>query len=256
MLPLLAVTLLAVAMPRTIQASGPTEQEKTYLAMYGYWIAMQNGLPQLGLSPEELDAVIAGLKSGAAMDDPPAHAATIGQAMQDYLKKKADAYKPQFLKRLSEEEEKDRKLVEARAAENRAKAASFWKKLENDRTVMKTASGLYYKKTDDGRLPFPTSNDTVTIHYTGTLIDGTVFDSSEKNGGPVTFGLRNVIPGFSEGLQLVGKGGKITLYIPPSLGYGNKEVPGIPPGSTLIFDVEIVDVGQPPAPAAAPRQSL
>jgi FKBP-type peptidyl-prolyl cis-trans isomerase len=85
------------------------------------------------------------------------------------------------------------------------------------------------------------------VNYTGTLIDGTVFDSSERQGKPVEFALNKVIAGWTEGLQKISKGGKIKLYVPPQLAYGDEGRPGIPPGATLIFEIELLDI----TPAAA-----
>jgi len=102
-----------------------------------------------------------------------------------------------------------------------------------------------------GAVPKPT--DTVKVNYTGTLIDGNVFDSSERQGKPIEFALDKVIPGWTEGLQKIGKGGKIKLFVPPKLGYGDDGRPGIPPGSVLVFDVELLDITS-PAAAAAPAK--
>ena len=91
------------------------------------------------------------------------------------------------------------------------------------------------------------------VHYTGTLVDGKVFDSSVQRGEPAEFPLSGVIPGWTEGIQKINKGGKIKLYVPPQLGYGDEGNQGIPPSATLIFDVELLEIKAPaPAAPAAP----
>jgi FKBP-type peptidyl-prolyl cis-trans isomerase FklB len=108
--------------------------------------------------------------------------------------------------------------------------------------VKTTASGLQYKviKTGTGATPKPT--DTVKVHYHGTLIDGTVFDSSVQRGEPVTFPVRGVIPGWTEALQLMKVGDKWQLFIPAKLAYGERGVGPIGPNSTLIFEVELLSI--------------
>ena len=106
-----------------------------------------------------------------------------------------------------------------------------------------TESGLQYRILRRGDGPQPKVSDTVKVHYEGTLADGTVFDSSYRTGRPATFSLGQVIGGWTEGLQLVRRGGMIELVIPPELGYGNQGMPGaIPPGATLHFKVELLDI--------------
>ena len=109
--------------------------------------------------------------------------------------------------------------------------------------VITTASGLQYTLTKEGTGKQPTADSQVSVHYKGQLLDGKVFDSSYDRGQPVEFPLNQVIPGWTEGLQLIKEGGKATLYIPAKLAYGEQGVPGtIPPNSTLIFDVELLQV--------------
>ncbi len=109
--------------------------------------------------------------------------------------------------------------------------------------VQSTASGLQYQVLQPGSGEVhPTATDRVKVHYHGTLIDGTVFDSSVDRGEPITFGLNQVIPGWTEGLQLMVEGEKTRLFIPSELGYGNRAAGKIKPGSTLIFDVELLGI--------------
>lgn len=111
--------------------------------------------------------------------------------------------------------------------------------------VTTTASGLQYEVIQEGTGAQPAATDQVTVHYTGTLLDGTVFDSSVERGQPATFGLNQVIAGWTEGLQLMKEGAKYRFTIPYNLAYGERGAGGqIKPFSTLIFDVELIKVGQ------------
>lgn len=109
--------------------------------------------------------------------------------------------------------------------------------------VTELPSGLQYEVLTEGTGPKPTEFSTVTCHYHGTLIDGTIFDSSVQRGKPAAFPLNMVIKGWTEGLQLMGTGSKWRFFIPPHLGYGARQVgPTIGPNSTLIFDVELISI--------------
>lgn len=109
--------------------------------------------------------------------------------------------------------------------------------------VKVTPSGLQYIITEEGKGASPKATDTVKVHYKGTLIDGTVFDSSIDRGQPIEFPLNGVIPGWTEGLQLMKEGGKATLFIPSSLGYGERGAGGaIGPNQALIFEVQLLEV--------------
>ena len=114
--------------------------------------------------------------------------------------------------------------------------------------VVTTASGLEYQVLTPGSGESPKATDEVTVNYRGTLLDGTEFDSSYKRGQPASFVLGRVIPGWTEGLQLMKPGAKYQLFVPPQLAYDMHARPGIPPGSLLIFEVELLSFkpGQPP----------
>lgn len=109
--------------------------------------------------------------------------------------------------------------------------------------IQTTASGLQYRVVQEGTGATPADTSSVTVHYTGKLIDGTVFDSSLKRGEPTTFGVNQVIAGWTEGLQLMKEGAKYEFYIPSNLAYGERGAGGaIPPYATLIFEVELISV--------------
>ena len=110
--------------------------------------------------------------------------------------------------------------------------------------VVTTASGLQYKVVKAGNGASPKATDLVKVHYHGTLIDGTVFDSSVDRGSPTSFALNQVIKGWTEGLQTMKQGGKTIFYIPPQIAYGERKVGSIPENSTLIFEVELLKVFQ------------
>ncbi|MRI33675.1 peptidylprolyl isomerase [Endozoicomonas sp. OPT23] len=138
------------------------------------------------------------------------------------------------------------KKVQEKLDEDKKKNADFL--LENGKRdgVKTTESGLQYEVVSAGEAdaPKPALEDTVTVHYTGTLVDGSVFDSSVERGQPAKFPLNGVIKGWQEGLQLMPKGAKYKLYIPSELGYGEQSAGSIPPNSVLVFDVELLDIAK------------
>ena len=143
------------------------------------------------------------------------------------------------------EMQKQQEEQAAKMAEVNAKAGEEFL-LENAKRaeVKTTASGLQYEVLTEGSGAKPASTDTVTVHYTGKLIDGTVFDSSVECGEPATFGVTQVIPGWVEALQLMSEGAKYRLYIPSQLAYGPQGAGPIGPNQTLIFDVELISIAK------------
>ncbi len=135
------------------------------------------------------------------------------------------------------------KMNSDKAAANLKAGQDFLAENKQKPGVTETASGLQYEVITAGDGPKPTASNTVTCHYHGTLINGTIFDSSVQRGRPASFPLNQVISGWTEGLQLMAQGSKWRFFIPPHLGYGNRQVgPTIGPNSTLIFEVELIDI--------------
>ncbi|MDX9752026.1 MAG: FKBP-type peptidyl-prolyl cis-trans isomerase [Flavobacteriales bacterium] len=170
------------------------------------------------------DGLRDGLDSSLAMDEE-----TMGAVVQGYMQRMQEEMR-------AEEERK--------GEENLAKGRAFLATNAERKQVKTTASGLQYEVIAEGKGAMPTVDDQVRVHYTGTLIDGTEFDSSVGRGQPAVFGVGQVIPGWVEGLQLMSEGAKYKFYIPSDLAYGPGGAPGgaIPPNSTLIFDVELLEV--------------
>ena len=148
------------------------------------------------------------------------------------------------IRKFFEEMERKQQAAAAAAGEVNAKAGEdFLAKNGQRPEVTTTASGLQYEVLAEGNGATPTAADQVKVHYTGSLIDGTVFDSSVQRGKPATFGVTQVIAGWVEALQLMKAGSKWRLYIPSALAYGPNGAGGvIGPNATLIFDVELLQV--------------
>ena len=134
-------------------------------------------------------------------------------------------------------------LNKGKAKENNQLGQAFMDKNSQIDGVQSTNSGLQYQVLTAGTgTTHPVATDRVRVHYHGTLIDGTVFDSSVDRGEPISFSLNQVIPGWTEGLQLMVEGEKTRFFIPSNLAYGNRAAGRIKPGSTLIFDVELLGI--------------
>lgn len=216
----------------------PTPAEvASYLEIYGWMVGQQAGF-EMGFSDVEKEALMKGLSNAASGAKAPENMKEVFPKMQEYLSAKEKAYRAVMLEKMAEE-----------AKTHIADGEKFLADIAKKDGVQKTASGLYYKIDEPGTGAQPAADDVVNLHYTGKLIDGTVFDSSVERGAPIDLPLYGVIPGFSEGIRLLKEGGKATLYIPANLAYGNQAAGPIPPGSTLVFSVELIKVQPKEAPA-------
>lgn len=190
---------------------------------YAWGLAMGSQLKAMGVKDLDLESYSNAVKAVFKGEEPEMKPEEAQKIINDYLME------------LQEKATKAAKEAGTKfLAENKGKEG-----------VKETASGLQYIVEKEGEGAQPTAEDEVTVHYTGRLLDGTVFDSSVNRGEPATFPLNRVIPGWTEGLQLMKEGGKTVFFIPSDLAYGAQGVPNaIPPHSVLIFEVELLKVNK------------
>ena len=183
----------------------------------------------------------------------------IVRGIKDFVNAEGDFQDPDFVKQFKVDPNQMNGLFN-RYLENRRQGVAAAAKEKSEKfladnakkaDVVTTESGLQYKILEPGNDVKPGPQDTVWVRYKGTLIDGTVFDQVAEDADPIRLTLNRVVPGWTEGLQLVGEGGKIQLFIPSELGYGEQGTQGIPGNSTLLFDVELTKVGKYVEPAPA-----
>jgi FKBP-type peptidyl-prolyl cis-trans isomerase len=199
-------------------------------ALYAIGFALSQNLTTLDLKQEELALVQQGMRDGILGAEEPFD-------VKAFLPKLEQIFDARVQAKIEREREAGLKVVEA------AKAAPG---------AILLPCGAVYQETSTGTGAQPTSTDRVRLHYHGTFHDGKVFDSSVDAGEPAEFALNQVVPCFGEGVASMKVGGKARLTCPPEAAYGEGGRPGILPGSTLIFDVELLDIL--PAPAAPPAE--
>jgi FKBP-type peptidyl-prolyl cis-trans isomerase len=222
----LGALVVALAAPGFAAEEGTADEE----TMYALGVALTQSLQSLHLQPNEVEQVAKGLRdglTGKAKDVDLAQFRTKFQELaQERAKKVADA---------------ERKASEAYLA-----------KAAQQEGAVKTDSGLIYLELVAGTGASPTATDKVKVHYHGTLIDGTVFDSSVERKQPASFRLNGVIKCWTEGVQKMKVGGKSQLICPSDIAYGDRgSPPKINPGATLVFEVELLEIEAAPAPAPA-----
>jgi FKBP-type peptidyl-prolyl cis-trans isomerase len=209
--------------------AGKAVELKTFKDKLSYSMGLDMGNYLNGIGAElDYERLQLGLKDG--FDGNKALLST--EEMQGVQKEFAEMMKAKQEVQMKAMQEENKKAGDAFLAENKAKKG-----------VVVTESGLQYKVVKEGSGAVPTAADTVKVHYKGTMINGTVFDDSNKRGEPATFGVTQVIPGWSEVLQLMKEGASYHVVIPPSLAYGEQGVPPmIEPNSVLVFDVELISI--------------
>ncbi len=214
-------TMLMLALSVTARAGGPelkTDDDKTF---YALGLAMSQNLAPFNLSEKELGLVEAGLADGVLKHEKKVDLKEFGPKLNELASAR----------------------MKAGAETNKKAAQPFLEKAAAEKGAKKTASGLIYTEVKAGSGDAPKASDTVKVHYTGTLSDGTVFDSSVQRGQPATFPLSGVIKGWTEGLQLMKVGGKAKLVCPSDIAYGDQgRPPQIGPGAPLVFEVELLEI--------------
>lgn len=239
-----AATKPAASAP-AVTAAAPAKKTFTDAQIaeaYGWFMGAQMGLRQLEFTKEQVEAMARGMVGVASGAQPPFDAREIGPEVEAFMERKNQA----FIGRL-------------RAVQT-TEGNAHMTALDGNKSVVKLPSGLRYEIVKPGTGATPKPGQLVSIRYTGALANGQVFDSNVENPEPAEFLLQaaspqspnGVIPGMFEGLQKTGVGGKLKLHIPPALAYGDDGAPGaIPPGATLVFDIEIVGVKDAPKEPAA-----
>ncbi len=214
-----AIGLLTLSTPLLAASQDPANDDQKTL--YALGLAISQSLGTFSLSEAELDMVKNGLTDGVLKRPPKADLQTFGPKIQQLQQSRV-----------------------ALVAEGEKKAgAAFLTKAASEKGATKTESGIVITTIKPGTGATPKATDTVKVHYHGTLTDGTVFDSSVKRGEPATFPLDKVIKCWTEGVQQIKVGGKSRLVCPSNLAYGDGGSPPIiKPGSTLVFEVELLEV--------------
>ncbi|MEP7187469.1 MAG: FKBP-type peptidyl-prolyl cis-trans isomerase [Rhodanobacter sp.] len=238
--PTLTAVALAVALGMTASVSAQTAGtvDKTKASyVVGWEIASQ--IPPIMRDELDPTAVANAVKASLSGQKPTMSEAEAKTVHDAFMAKIQSKYKVEMTKL---------------GTKNKAEGDAFLAKNKSKSGVKTTASGLQYQVITQGSGARPGPNDTAEINYTGSFVDGQVFDASAKHpgGGAAKIPLANVIPGFREGLQLMQVGGHYKFFIPSTLAYGAEPQPPMPPNATLIFDVTLVKTGPTPAGAAAP----
>lgn len=215
----LTTTLLLGPLAFNVRAADPsTDEQKTF---YALGLIISQNLASFALKESELDMVKSGLTDGVLKKTPRVELQTFGPKVNQLQAAR----------------------VSAQAETEKKAGASFVEKAGKESGAKKTESGAIVIPMKDGKGESPKATDTVKVHYHGTLIDGTVFDSSVKRGEPATFPLNQVIKCWTEGVQLLKVGGKSKLVCPSAIAYGDRgSPPTIKPGATLIFEVELLEI--------------
>ncbi len=227
----------ATTPPAAVSAPAPAPKysEDQLMELWGYLVGGRSGLSEMQFSEENITSISRGLRRALNRDEPQLDAQAALQQLQELIHGRQEV----FMKKVREQ--------------NLADAAAYFAKLKDNKAVQSTASGLRYEVMTEGKGAMPKDGQVLKLHYTGSFINGQVFDSSVQRGEPMEVPLQEgaLIPGMTEALRKMSVGSKWRIHLPPNLAYGDEGQGEIPPGATLLFDVELLEAKDaPPAPKA------
>lgn len=206
------------------------------LEVWGWLVGEQFNLAVLDLNEAEVDAIADGIRGYVKTERPNIDFEHAVPQLQKYVEARESKVRDEQMKR------------------GRDLELEFFDAMVGEPNIQALGTGLHFEILDKGSDVLPRGSDTVKVHYRGTLLNGKEFDSSYSRNEPSVFRLDQVIQAWTQGLQLIGVGGKIKLYAPAALAYGDQGTPGIPPASTLIFEVELLEILDTSAVETAPVQ--
>jgi FKBP-type peptidyl-prolyl cis-trans isomerase FkpA len=228
--PAIAVSVLLVACGQPDSISGSEEPASVELSsdneriLYALGVVIAGNIDDLGLSEEEFAIAAAGMRDVVAGRTPRVEMDVYGPRIQAFA------------------DERMRAAAEVTLGPEKAASAAFADEIAAEPGAERLASSVVFVPITEGDGANPTAEDTVTVHYHGTLRDGSVFDSSVERGTPASFPLSGVIPCWTEGVQKIRVGGKARLLCPSDTAYGDAGRPGIPGGAALLFEVELLSI--------------
>jgi FKBP-type peptidyl-prolyl cis-trans isomerase len=211
----------APAAPPAAKPSAPADSQK---ALYAVGLAVADSLEVFSLTPAELDTVMKGIRDGVAGKPRFALDTKMQAAMTDLARARAP------------------RAQEKAAAREKREGAPYLAKMAKERGARKTASGAIVIPLQEGTGPSPTANDTVKVHYTGTLVSGKVFETTVHRGQPAEFPLGKTVPCWVEAFPLLKTGGRARIVCPPETAYGSSGKGGIPANAVLTFEVELLEI--------------
>lgn len=217
---------LAVSTAFGCNAGGGQLETVTQRGSYAIGVDIARSVQRTGAAID-VDLMVAGLRDQLAERDLRIDEEQLATVMREFA---------------MQMQESQARVREEQMTANREEGAAFLEENATKQDVVTTESGLQYEVMEEGDGATPSASDVVTVHYRGTLLDGTEFDSSYRRGEPATFPVTGVIPGWTEALQLMPVGSKYKLWIPSELGYGEGGSGDIGPNATLVFEVELLGI--------------